>query len=98
MFFDRDCAIIDIPTGDQLPDEDTTFRCAIWPAGSNSTTSRGEAYDFSAQVEVDAADHLVRGANRKLVIDGETYSVVGADLHRYVPHVACRLLELRPGG
>lgn len=69
---------------------------AIWPAAL-STTNVGEAYDHTGEAPADAAEHLVRKANREIRVDGRRFKIVEAHLHGYMPHVGLRLREIRNG-
>jgi hypothetical protein len=98
MFFDKSAQIIDGSAGEPVPDDGVTFACAIWEEVGGEETPRGERYDATGEIEEAAAPYLVREANRKLLVDGVTYTVVSAIKHDFVPHVEVLLAELRPAG
>lgn len=97
MFFDRKAQIVG-SDGLPIPDGATFFDCWIEEIPGGTTTARGESYDADGAIEVAAAPHLVRVPNRKLVIDGVKWAVVGAVEHEVLPHVQLTLAELRPAG
>lgn len=97
MFFDREAQITE-GDGEQIPDDDTTFMCAVSRVPGGQETARGQAYDAEGVVEEAAAEYLVSIPNRRLVVDGVRYSVVDAVHHEVLPHVQVALSELRPAG
>jgi hypothetical protein len=62
-----------------------------------SAVGRGVVYDWTGEAHSDAAPHLIRQTNRRLVVDGVTYKVVEAFQNEFIPHVELRLLEVRGG-
>lgn len=82
--------------GDGVEDADE-IPCTVWPAGGgNSNTGRN--YDHVGEAHLDYADALVV-SNRKLVVGGVTYAIVGAvPQPMVIPHVALRLRATRAGG
>lgn len=70
---------------------------SVWPAELNSTTATGEAYDFTGEAQEEAAEDLVGKPNRRIVVDGETFVVVAAFFHGYLPHVELRLRRMEAG-
>jgi hypothetical protein len=70
---------------------------AIWSA-TGGNTSIGRAYDHEGQAPQNFYNPLVAAPNRYLEHDGVRYRIVSATLHEFLPHVALRLREVRPGG
>jgi hypothetical protein len=68
----------------------------IWPAGSRVNRA-GLHYDHGGDCPLAFFDY-VAGANRRLALDGETYAVVDATAHTFLPHVELQLRRMRPAG
>lgn len=89
----RDAAgdvLLDPPGCDAMP------LSPVWPA-SGRVEAVGGAYDHTAEAPLYFADAL-KAANRRVFVGGKTYTVVQAEEETFMPHVALRLREMRPGG
>lgn len=51
----------------------------------------GESYDSTATVSARAAEHLVDQSNRRLTVDGKTYTVLSTVHHRQMAYLECAL-------
>lgn len=72
--------------------------CAVWRLGSPRTAANGEVFDWYGQVSPTAAAELVLKVNRTMIVGGRRLKVISAIEHRYLPHVAVELREIRAGG
>jgi hypothetical protein len=64
--------------------------CTVFDSNQFSSEI-GEAYDSTATVSARAAEHLVDKANRRLSVDGKTYTVVSTLHHRQMGYLECAL-------
>lgn len=92
--FDQEVEIRKSPDGEVLGVVDGHIERAPSPG----ETQRGERYDWTGQLHLDAADPLLGQANREVIVNDTRYRVVDSIEYLAVPHIAVALLELRPGG
>lgn len=64
--------------------------CMVFDNGQ-FPTEVGQGYDATASVSARAAEHLVDQANRRLIVNGKTYTVVSTLHHRQMGYLECAL-------
>ena len=67
-----------------------------WPT-TRSVFDAGAHYDHEAEAALEFAAEL-ETPNLVLEVDGREYMVIDRERHYYLPHIALRLRETRPGG
>lgn len=78
------------PVVEELPISDP------WPT-TRSVFAAGAHYDHEAEAALLYADEL-ETPNLILEVDGRAYMIIDRQRHNYLPHVALKLRETRPGG
>lgn len=65
--------------------------CSVWPAQSAHNSPVGRHHTHKGEAHLDFADDL-QVPNRRLEVDGDTYSIVAATPMSFVPHVVLELI------
>jgi hypothetical protein len=72
---------------------------SIWRVTANRRTlPSGQSYEWRAEVQADAAEHLVGKGNRRIIANGQTFTVVEAIAHVMLPHVEVFMRESKAHG
>lgn len=74
--------------------EDCPLRLEQAGSGANRV---GVEYDFTADIHLSAADHLLGEVNRRLVMGDRVFKVIDATFHDMIPHLSANLRQMRGG-